>query len=117
MEQVMRFMCTNLAKLDNAAELLTVEDLEVVLMREDVNCTTDGLLLFLHTSSAFKSLPDDQKANLETMVQSVSRKPPEVLISVGGWDSAPSRTTWFKTSPNINLPVPLAYHGMETVNN
>ena len=128
MEQVMRFICTNLAKLDNAAELLTVEDLEAVLKREDVNCTTDGLLLFLHTSSAFKSLPDDQKANLETLVQSVSRKPPEVLISVGGMDSyfTPSSTTevfnclsntWFKTSPNINLPVPLAYHGMEMVNN
>ena len=126
MEQVMRFICTNLAKLDNAAELLTVEDLEAVLKREDVNCTTDGLLLFLHTSSAFKSLPDDQKANLETLVQSVSRKPPEVLISVGGWDSAPSSTTevfnclsntWFKASPNINLPLPLAFHGMEMVNN
>ena len=40
MEQVMRFICTNLANLDNAAELLTVEDLEAVLKREDVNCTT-----------------------------------------------------------------------------
>ena len=91
-----------------------------------MNCTTDGILLFLNTCVAFKSLPDNQKAYLETLVQNVSRKPPEVLISVGGWDSAPSSTTevfnclshyWFKTSPHINLPVPLAYHGMEMVNN
>ena len=37
-EQVMRFMATNLTKLDNAAELLTVEDLEAVLRR--MLCTT-----------------------------------------------------------------------------
>ena len=35
-EQVMRFMATNLTKLDNAAELLTIEDLESVLKRTDL---------------------------------------------------------------------------------
>ena len=81
-EQVMRFMATNLTKLDNAAQLLTIEDLDVVLRRTDLNCTTEELLLFLFSASAFKSLPDNQKVFL--LNACVTRKPAEVLLVGGG---------------------------------
>ena len=129
LEQMKMFICVNFTKLNNVAELLTVEDMETVLKREDVNCTTDRLLLILNTCVAFKSLPDHQKAKLTELVSTVSRKPPEVLISLGGWageDRVLANTvevfnclsnTWFKAPAHIEFPVPLAFHGMEVINN
>ena len=126
LEQMMMFICVNFTKLNNVAELLTVEDMETVLKREDVNCTTDRLLLILNTCVVFKCLSDQQKAKLTELVSSVSRKPAGVLISVGGWDKAPSNKievfnclsdTWFQAPDHIKLPLPLAYHGMEVINN
>ena len=126
LEQMMMFICVNFTKLNNVAELLTVEDMETVLKREDVNCTTDRLLLLLNTCVAFKCLSDPQQAKLTELVSTVSRKPPAVLISLGGWASAPSKKmevfnclseTWFQAPDHIKLPVPMAHHGMEVINN
>ena len=126
LEQMMMFICVNFTKLNNVAELLTVEDMETVLKREDVNCTTDRLLLILNTCVAFNCLSNYQQAKLTELVSSVSRKPPDVLISLGGWESAPFKkmevfnclaNTWIQAPANLNLPVPLAYHGMEVINN
>ena len=126
LEQMMMFICVNFTKLNNVAELLTFEDLKTVLKREDVNCTTDRLLLILNTCVAFKCLSEHQQAKLTELVSTVSRKPPDVLISLGGWESAPSKkmevfnclsNTWIQAPTNLNLPVPLAYHGMEVINN
>ena len=129
LEQMMMFICVNFTKLDKVAELLTVEDMETVLKREDVNCTTDRLLLILNTCVAFKSLSEHQQARLTELVSTVSRKPPEVLISLGGfedWSWMPTNkmevfnclsNTWIEAPANLNLPVPLAYHGMEVINN
>ena len=126
LEQMMMFICVNFTKLNNVAELLTLEDLKTVLKREDVNCTTDRLLVILNTCFAFKCLSDPQQAKLTELVSTVSRKPPAVLISLGGWESAPSKKvevfnclskTWIQTPASIDLPVPLAYHGMEVINN
>ena len=126
LEQMKMFICVNFTKLNNVAELLTVEDMETVLKREDVNCTTDRLLFILNTCVAFKCLSDNKKAKLTELASSVSRKPPDVLISLGGWDKAPTNKmevfnclsqTWIQASDHIKLPVPLAYHGMEVINN
>ena len=126
LEQMMMFICVNFTKLNNVAELLTVEDMETVLKREDVNCTTDRLLLILNTCVAFESLSDQKKAKLTELVSTVSRKPPEVLILLGGWEPAPTNkmevfnclsNTWIEAPANLNFPVPLAYHGMEVINN
>jgi len=126
LEQIKMFICANFTKLNNVVELLTVEDMETVLKREDVNCTTERLLLILNTCVVFKSLPDHQKSKLTDLISAVSRKPPDVLISVGGWDSAPAdkvevfnclSNTWIQAPAHIKLPVPLAYHGMEVINN
>ena len=40
LEQIKMFICTNFTKLNNVVELLTVEDMEAVFKREEVNCTT-----------------------------------------------------------------------------
>ena len=126
LEQMMMFICVNFTKLNNVAELLTVEDMETVLKREDVNCTTDRLLFILNTCVAFKCLSDNKKAKLTELASSVSRKPPDVLISLGGWDKAPTNkmevfnclsNIWFQAPDHTKLPVPLAYHGMEVINN
>ena len=126
LEQMMMFICVNFTKLNNVAELLTVEDLESVLKREDVNCTTDRLLLILNTCAAFKCLSDHEQVKLTELVSTVSRKPPAVLISLGGWELAPSKkmevfnclsNTWFQGPDHLKLSVPLAYHGMEVINN
>ena len=71
-------------------ELFTVEDMEAFLKREEVNCTTERLLIILITCGVFKSPPDPQKSKLTGLISPVLRKPPEVLISVGGWYSAPA---------------------------
>ena len=123
-EQVMRFMATNLTKLDNAAEL-TIEDLETVLKRSDLNCTTKELLLFLYSASAFKSLPDNQKVDL--LDACMTRKPAEVLLVGGGqsqsWRELESMevfnylsNTWSRV-PSVNFPMPLAWMEMEMINN
>ena len=49
LEQIEMFICVNFTRLNNVIELLTVEDMETVLKREDLNCTTDRLLLILNT--------------------------------------------------------------------
>ena len=125
-EKMKTFICVNFTKLNNLAELLTVEDMETLMKREDVNCTKDVLLLILDNCVAFKRLPVRQKGKLTWMASTVSRKPPEVLISVGGWDKAPSNkveifnclsNTWFHAPDHIKLPLPLAYHGMEVIKN
>ena len=125
-EQVMRFMATNLTKLDN--KLLTIEDLETVLKRSDLNCTTKELLLFLFSAPAFKSLPDDQKVDLMDLF--VTRKPAEVLLVGGGrsmWeDNAELESmevfnylsnTWSRVPDHVNFPMPLAWMEMEMINN
>ena len=129
-EQVMRFMATNLTKLDNAAELLTIEDLDVVLRRTDLNCTTEELLLFLFSASAFKSLPDNQKVFL--LNACVTRKPAEVLLVGGGrsWWHHPEfaqlesmevfnclSNTWSRVPDHVNFPMRLAWMQMELINN
>ena len=129
-EQVMRFMATNLTKLDNAAQLLTIEDLDVVLRRTDLNCTTEELLLFLFSASAFKSLPDNQKVFL--LNACVTRKPAEVLLVGGGqswWDNSQELTlesmevfnclsnTWSRVPDRVNFPMRLAWMQMELINN
>ena len=40
LEQIKMFICTNFTKLNNVVELFTVEDMEAVFKREEVNCTT-----------------------------------------------------------------------------
>ena len=123
-EQVMRFMATNLTKLDN--KLLTIEDLETVLKRSDLNCTTKELLLFLFSAPAFKSLPDDQKVDLMDLF--VTRKPAEVLLVGGGqsqsWRELESMevfnylsNTWSRVPDHVNFPTPLAWMEMEMINN
>ena len=129
-EQVMRFMATNLTKLDNAAQLLTIEDLDVVLRRTDLNCTTEELLLFLFSASAFKSLPDNQKVFL--LNACVTRKPAEVLLVGGGrsWWHHPEfaqlesmevfnclSNTWSRVPDHLNFPMRLAWMQMELINN
>ena len=129
-EQVMRFMATNLTKLDNAAQLLTIEDLDVVLRRTDLNCTTEELLLFLFSASAFKSLPDNQKVFL--LNACVTRKPAEVLLVGGGrsWWHHPEfaqlesmevfnclSNTWSRVPDRVNFPMRLAWMQMELINN
>ena len=119
----MRFMATNLTKLDN--KLLTIEDLEAVLKRRELNCTTKELLLFLYSASAFKSLPDNQKVDL--LDACVTRKPGEVLLVGGGqsqsWRELESMevfnylsNTWSRV-PSVNFPMPLAWMEMEMINN
>ena len=56
----MMFICINFTKLNNVAELLTLEALKTVLEREDVNCTTDRLLVILNTCVTFNCLYDPQ---------------------------------------------------------
>ena len=127
-EQVMRFMATNLTKLDNAAQLLTIEDLDVVLRRTDLNCTTEELLLFLFSASAFKSLPDNQKVFL--LNACVTRKPAEVLLVGGGrsmWEVNAElesmevfnclSNTWSRVPDHVNFPMRLAGMQMELINN
>ena len=129
-EQVMRFMATNLTKLDNAAQLLTIEDLDVVLRRTDLNCTTEELLLFLFSASAFKSLPDNQKVFL--LDACLTRKPAEVLLVGGGrsWWHHPEfaqlesmevfnclSNTWSRVPDRVNFPMRLAWMQMELINN
>ena len=127
-EQVMRFMATNLTKLDNAAELLTIEDLEAILKRTDLNCTTKELLLFLYSASAFKSLPDNQKVDL--LDACLKRKPAEVLLVGGGgsmWEEFAQlesmevfnclSNTWSRVPDHVNFPMPLAWMQMELINN
>ena len=125
-EQVMRFMATNLTKLDNAAELLTIEDLVAVLKRPELKCTTKELLLFLYSASAFKSLPDNQKVDLLDAL--VTRKPAEVLLVGGGqsqsWRELESMevfnylsNTWSRVPDHVNFPMPLAWMEMEMINN
>ena len=128
-EQVMRFMATNLTKLDNAAQLLTIEDLDVVLRRTDLNCTTEELLLFLFSASAFKSLPDNQKVFL--LNACVTRKPAEVLLVGGGrsrwWHEFAQlesmevfnclSNTWSRVPDHVNFPMRLAWMQMELINN
>ena len=127
-EQVMRFMATNLTKLDNAAQLLTIEDLDVVLRRTDLNCTTEELLLFLFSASAFKSLPDNQKVFL--LSACVTRKPAEVLLVGGGrswWHEFAQlesmevfnclSNTWSRVPDHVNFPMRLSGMQMELINN
>ena len=127
-EQVMRFMATNLTKLDNAAELLTIEDLEAILKRTDLNCTTKELLLFLYSASAFKSLPDNQKVDL--LDACLKRKPAEVLLVGGGrswWHEFAQlesmevfnclSNTWSRVPDHVNFPMRLAWMQMELINN
>ena len=125
-EQVMRFMATNLTKLDN--KLLTIEDLDVVLRRTDLNCTTEELLLFLFSASAFKSLPDNQKVFL--LNACVTRKPAEVLLVGGGrsrWHEFAQlesmevfnclSNTWSRVPDHVNFPMRFAWTQMELINN
>ena len=127
-EQVMRFMATNLTKLDNAAQLLTIEDLDVVLRRTDLNCTTEELLLFLFSASAFKSLPDNQKVFL--LNACVTRKPAEVLLVGGGrswWHEFAQlesmevfnclSNTWSRVPDHVNFPMRLDWMEMVLINN
>ena len=118
-EQVMRFMATNLTKLDNAAELVTIEDLVAVLKRPELNCTTKELLLFLFSAPAFKSLPDDQKVDLMDLF--VTRKPAEVLLVGGGFPQLEVfnylSNTWSRVPDHVNFPMRLAWMQMELINN
>ena len=123
-EKVMKFVCVNLTKLNNASELLTYKDLSVILKREDVNASRTDLIDFLES---FKSLPENERKTLEITVNSVNRKPPEVVVLVGGlspdggedYEDTDSVDTfnclngaWLE-SPSLRLPRSLCDHQME----
>ena len=123
-EKVMKFVCVNMTKLNKASELLTYKDLSVILRREDVNASSTDLLDFLES---FKSLSENERKTLEITVNSVNRKPPEVVVLVGGlspdggedYEDTDSVDTfnclngaWLE-SPSLRLPRSLCDHQME----
>ena len=122
-EKVMKFVCVNLTKLNKASELLTYKDLSVILKREDVNASSTDLIDFLES---FKSLPENERKRLEITVYSVNRKPPEVVVLVGGVlggacsDSVDTfnclNGAWLE-SPSLRLPRSLFGHQMEIIDN
>ena len=124
-EKVMKFVCVNMTKLNKASELLTYKDLSVILKREDVNASRTDLIDFLES---FKSLPENERKTLEITVNSVNRKPPEVVVLFGGGLGARSgpvsedtdsvdtfnclNGAWLE-SPSLRLPRSLCDHQME----
>ena len=126
-EKVMKFVCVNLTKLNKASELLTYKDLSVIIKREDVNASRTDLIDFLES---FKSLSENERKTLEITVNSVNRKPPEVLVLFGGrvsgvvgggpTDSVDTfnclNGAWLE-SPSLRLPRSLFGHQMEIIDN
>jgi hypothetical protein len=114
------FLCVNFPKVNNLAIELTVEELGNLLKREDLNFKTDNLLLFTAAWCAHHSATEEQKEDLVGLVGSVTRKPANVVVSIGGWDTKPSNKveifnnlsdTWI-VSP-FCLPIEIAYHGLQ----
>ena len=122
-EKMMKFVCVNLTKLNNASELLTYKDLSVILKREDVNASSTDLIDFLES---FKSLPENERKTLELTVNSVNRKPPQVVILVGGLlgdvvgesvDTFNCLNGAWLESPSLRLPRTHCSRQMEIIDN
>ena len=122
-EKVMKFVCVNLTKLNKASELLTYKDLSVILKREDVNASRTDLIDFLES---FKSLPENERKTLEITVNSVNRKPPQVVILVGGLlgdvvgesvDTFNCLNGAWLESPSLRLPRRHCSRQMEIIDN
>ena len=123
-EKVMKFVCVNLTKLNKASELLTYKDLSVILKREDVNASRTDLIDFLES---FKSLPENERKTLEITVNSVNRKPPAVVILVGGFwyaelvgesvDTFNCLNGAWRESPSLRLPHDHCGRLMEIIDN
>ena len=119
-----KFICLNFTKVNNLITELTMDQLGDLLKREDLNCQMDSLLLFTVTWCDHHSATEEQKLELLQLVASVTRKPANVVVSIGGWDSRPSNKpsnkleifnnlshTWI-VSP-FRLPFKIAYHGLQ----
>jgi len=120
------FICINLSKFNNLASELTVEELGNLLKREDLNFKTDNLLLFTATWCDNHSATEEQRQELLGLVGSVTRKPPIVLVAVGGYFTVGQGAgnlveifnnlsdTW-TVSPfrPPGAPFEIAYHGLQ----
>jgi hypothetical protein len=113
------FICVNFSKVNNLASELTVEELGNLLKREDLNYKTDSLLLFTAAWCAHHAATKEQNEELVGLVGSVTRKPANVLVSIGGWTKKPSNMveifnnisdTWTsRFCPSFEI----AYHGLQ----
>ena len=119
-DSIQRFICVNFTKLTNLVSELTMDELKHMIKRKDLHCTTSNLISQIDTWSAANSATKDQKKELKGLAMDVVRKPAEVIISLGGWDTGPTRqvevynslsNTWVTTA--CQPPLTLAYHGLE----
>ena len=124
-DKLLNFICINLTQLKNAQAHLTSQDLEVILRREDVNATKADLHHFLHQ---VKNLPEEKRKKLEKIMESVSRKPPEILILVGGIETGGYLSgidtfnclsgSWLEVeAPELRLPEGVHSHQVEFIDN
>ena len=121
-EKMMSFFAVNFSKLEKAAEMISLNDLEAILQREDLNATSDWLLNFFKSCAFFHSLPDHQKFRLTHLVISVDRKPPRVLLSLRltGYSFEVYNclnNTWSRASELVNLPLGFHACGLEVIDN
>ena len=114
------FICLHFSKVNNLTTELTMDELGNLLKRKDLNYQTDSLLLFTFAWCAHHDATEEQKVELVGLVGSVTRKPANVVVSIGGWDTKPSNKveifnnlsdTWI-VSP-FCLPIEIAYHGLQ----
>ena len=124
-DKLLNFISINLTQLKNAQAHLTSQDLEVILRREDVNATKADLHHFLHQ---VKNLPEEKRKKLEKIMESVSRKPPEILILVGGIETGGYLSgidtfnclsgSWLEVeAPELRLPEGVHSHQVEFIDN
>ena len=124
-DKLLNFISINLTQLKNAQALLTSKDLEVILKREDVNATKADLHHFLRQ---VKNLPEEKRKKLEKIMESVSRKPPEILILVGGIETGGYLSgidtfnclsgSWLEVEvPELRLPEGVHSHQVEFIDN
>ena len=119
-DSIQRFICVNFTKLTNLVSELTMDELKHMIKRKDLHCTTSNLISHIDTWSAAISATEDQKKELKGLAMEVVRKPAEVIISLGGGNTGPTRqvevynslsNTWVTTA--CQPPLTLAYHGLE----
>ena len=117
---IQRFMCVSFSKLSSLVKELTMDELKNLIKRKDLNCTTSILISHIDTWSASISSTEDQNEELKGLAMEVVRKSEEVIISLGGWDTGPTRqvevynslsNTWVTIS--CQPPLTIAYHGLE----